>query len=103
MSRTDALEAAARALQGQSDSLKHMMGPGSLGVPLPMGMAPAAMLAPLESPGWPQTLVRLYGCGCFEKVRVGGGSTPQATHSTKKMLAARPLPVAVLQCMSMLS
>ncbi|WIA37614.1 hypothetical protein OEZ86_014516 [Tetradesmus obliquus] len=33
------------------------MGPGSLGVPLPVGLAPAAMLAPLESPGWAQTLV----------------------------------------------
>jgi hypothetical protein len=77
MSRVDALEAAARALKNQTDSLKSFMGPGSLGVPLPVGLGPAGMLAPLESPGWGQTLVSVHRICVMVTDRVGGGATSQ--------------------------
>jgi hypothetical protein len=91
MSRVDALEAAARALQNQTDSLNHFMGPGSLGVPLPVGMGPAAMPAPLESPGWGQTLVSVQRICYLLMDRVGGGATTQWSHGSIKMHAVRPL------------
>jgi hypothetical protein len=97
MSRTDALEAAARALQGHSDSMKQFLAPGSLGVPLPVGLAPAAMLAPLESSGWAQSLVSMHAISTFRKVRVGSGCTPHASKGPKKMHAVWPLPRALLR------
>jgi hypothetical protein len=94
MSRVDALEAAARALNNQTDSLRNFMGPGSLGVPLPVGLGPAGMLAPLESPGWGQTLVSMQRICAKVMDRVGGGATLQWTHGSIKMHAVRPLPAS---------